>query len=126
VLGHAGVGFLRGGFIGVDVFFVLSGFLITGLLLADAGKDGHAGLREFYARRAKRILPAAALTLIVTDLAADHLLNIVRAKQAVLDSIWAAFFSANVQFARHGVDYFAQGQPPSPDQHYWSLAVEDQ
>jgi peptidoglycan/LPS O-acetylase OafA/YrhL len=125
-LGHAGVGFLRGGFIGVDVFFVLSGFLITGLLLAGAAKHGYVSLREFYARRAKRILPAAALTLIVTDFAAYHLLNFVRAKQAVLDSIWAAFFSANVQFARQGVDYFAQGQPPSPVQHYWSLAVEEQ
>jgi peptidoglycan/LPS O-acetylase OafA/YrhL len=125
-LGHAGVGFLRGGFIGVDVFFVLSGFLITGLLLAGSAKRGYVSLREFYARRAKRILPAAALTLIVTDFAAEYLLNFVRAKQAVLDSIWAVFFSANVQFARQGVDYFAQGQPPSPIQHYWSLAVEEQ
>jgi peptidoglycan/LPS O-acetylase OafA/YrhL len=125
-LGHAGVGFLKGGFIGVDVFFVLSGFLITGLLLAGAAKHGYVSLRDFYARRAKRILPAAALTLIVTDFAAYHLLNFVRAKEAVLDSIWAAFFSANIQFARQGVDYFAQGQPPSPVQHYWSLAVEEQ
>jgi peptidoglycan/LPS O-acetylase OafA/YrhL len=125
-LGHAGIPFLRGGFIGVDVFFVLSGFLITGLLLAGAGKRGYVSFKEFYARRAKRILPAAALTLIVIDIAADRLLNVVRAKQAVLDSIWAAFFSANVQFTRQGVDYFAQGQPPSPIQHYWSLAVEEQ
>jgi peptidoglycan/LPS O-acetylase OafA/YrhL len=125
-LGHARVPFLSGGFIGVDVFFVLSGFLITGLLLAGAGKYGYVSLREFYARRAKRILPAAAVTLIVTDFAAYHLLNFVRAQQAVLDSIWAVFFSANVQFARQGVDYFAQGQPPSPIQHYWSLAVEEQ
>ncbi len=125
-LGHAGVGFLKGGFVGVDVFFVLSGFLITGLLLAGAAKQGHVSLREFYARRAKRILPAAALTLVVTDFAAYHLLNFVRAKQAVLDSIWAAFFSANVQFAHRGVDYFSRGQPPSPVQHYWSLAVEEQ
>jgi peptidoglycan/LPS O-acetylase OafA/YrhL len=126
VLGHAAIGFLRGGFVGVDVFFVLSGFLITGLLLSDAGKHGSVSLREFYARRAKRILPAAALTLIVTDIAANYLLNFVRAKQAVLDSVWAAFFSANVHFASQGVDYFSQGQPPSPVQHYWSLAVEEQ
>jgi peptidoglycan/LPS O-acetylase OafA/YrhL len=125
-LGHAGVGFLRGGFIGVDVFFVLSGFLITGLLFAEATKTGHVSLRGFYARRAKRILPAAALTLILTDVAARYLLNFVRAKEAVLDSIWAAFFAANVQFARQGVDYFARGEPASPIQHYWSLAVEEQ
>jgi peptidoglycan/LPS O-acetylase OafA/YrhL len=125
-LGHAGIRFLRGGFVGVDVFFVLSGFLITGLLIAGAEKRGFVSLREFYARRAKRILPAAALTLIITDIAAYHLLNFVRAKQAIQDSIWAAFFSANVQFARQGVDYFARSQPPSPIQHYWSLAVEEQ
>jgi peptidoglycan/LPS O-acetylase OafA/YrhL len=125
-VGHAGVGFLRGGYIGVDVFFVLSGFLITGLLLAGAEKRGYVSLREFYARRAKRILPAAAITLIVTDFAAVHLMNFVRAKQTVLDSIWAAFFSANIQFAHQGADYFARGQPPSPIQHYWSLAVEEQ
>ncbi len=126
VLWHARVGLLRGGYIGVDVFFVLSGFLITGLLLAGAEKRGYVSLREFYARRAKRILPAAALALIVTDFAAVHLMNFVRAKQAVLDSVWAAVFAANIQFAHRGADYFAQGQPPSPIQHFWSLAVEEQ
>src|SRR5262245_2384484 len=73
VFAHAGVRFLRGGFVGVDVFFVLSGFLITGLLLAGARRQGRVSLRDFYARRAKRILPAAALTLIVADFAAYHL-----------------------------------------------------
>lgn len=126
VLGHAGVPFLTGGFVGVDVFFVLSGFLITGLLLDGAGKRGYVSLKDFYARRAKRILPAAALTLIVTDIVAERLLNVVRAKQAVLDSIWAALFSANIRLAHQGVDYFARSQPPSPIQHYWSLAVEEQ
>jgi peptidoglycan/LPS O-acetylase OafA/YrhL len=117
---------MRGGYVGVDVFFVLSGFLITGLLLVGAEKRGYVSLREFYARRAKRILPAAALTLVVTDFAAFHLMNFVRAKQAVLDSMWAALFAANIQFSHVGADYFSQGQPPSPFQHYWSLAVEEQ
>jgi peptidoglycan/LPS O-acetylase OafA/YrhL len=125
-LGHAGVPFLRGGFVGVDVFFVLSGFLITGILLAAGERDGRVSLRDFYARRAKRILPAAALTLVVSDLAATWLLNVVRAKQTLLDSMWAAFFGANVRFATRGVDYFARSQPPSAIQHYWSLAVEEQ
>src|SRR5216110_2084484 len=89
VLCHAGVPFLRGGYVGVDVFFVLSGFLITGLLLAQAARDGRVSLRGFYVRRARRILPAAALTLVATDLAARHLLNFVRAREAVDDSIWA-------------------------------------
>jgi peptidoglycan/LPS O-acetylase OafA/YrhL len=111
VLDHAGVGFSKGGYVGVDVFFVLSGFLITGILLSGAGKRGYVSLSNFYVRRARRILPAAALTLIATDLAAYHLLNFVRAREAVSDSIWASFFAANVRFARQGTDYFAQGQP---------------
>ena len=126
VLDHAGIPFLRGGYVGVDVFFVLSGFLITGLLLSQAGRDGRVRLGDFYVRRARRILPAAVLTLVATDIAAHQLLNFVRAREAVHDSVWAAFFAANVHFARVGSDYFAQGQPPSPVQHFWTLAVEEQ
>jgi len=125
-LDHAGVGFLKGGYVGVDVFFVLSGFLITGLLLAGVGKRGYVSLVDFYARRARRILPAAALTLIATTVAANYLLNYVRAQQVAWDSFWAALFAANIHFAHQGTDYFAQGQPPSSIQHYWSLAVEEQ
>jgi peptidoglycan/LPS O-acetylase OafA/YrhL len=126
VLGHAGVGVVKGGYVGVDVFFVLSGFLITGLLLSDAAEHGRVHLGEFYARRARRILPAAALTLVVTDVVAQHLLNFVRAREAVTDSIWAGLFAANVHFAQTAGGYFAQAQPPSPLQHFWSLAVEEQ
>ena len=126
VLDHAGVPFLQGGYVGVDVFFVLSGYLITGLLFGQAGRDGRIRLSDFYVRRARRILPAAVLTLVVTDLVAHQLLNLVRARQAVSDSVWAAFFMANVHFAREGSDYFSQLQPPSPVQHYWTLAVEEQ
>jgi peptidoglycan/LPS O-acetylase OafA/YrhL len=126
VLGHAGVPFLGGGYVGVDVFFVLSGFLITGLLLVDAERRGRVSLGRFYARRARRILPAAALTLLVTDVVATHLLNFVRARQAISDSVWAAAFGANVHFAQQGSDYFAQGQPPSPLLHFWTLSVEEQ
>jgi peptidoglycan/LPS O-acetylase OafA/YrhL len=126
VLGHAGIPFLGGGYVGVDVFFVLSGFLITGLLLSQAARDGRVRLGEFYVRRARRILPAAVLALVATDIAAHRLLNFVRAREAVHDSVWAAFFAANVHFARAGSDYFAQGQPPSPVQHFWTLAVEEQ
>ena len=126
VLDHGGVPFLQGGYVGVDVFFVLSGYLITGLLLRQARDGGRVRLTDFYVRRARRILPAAVLTLVVTDVVAHQLLNVVRAREAVADSVWAAFFMANVHFARAGSDYFAQGQPPSPVQHYWTLAVEEQ
>ena len=125
-LGHAGVPVLKGGYVGVDVFFVLSGFLITGLLLSEALENGRVSLVRFYARRARRILPAAVLTLVVTTIAAQHLLNFVRARDVVTDGIWASFFAANVHFAALGSDYFQQGQPPSPIQHFWSLSVEEQ
>ena len=126
VLGHAGVGFLPGGFVGVDVFFVLSGFLITRLLLSEAGKRGSVSLGGFYVRRARRILPAAALTLVTTAVASYHLLNFVRAKEVVWDCLSASVFAANVHFANQGTDYFERDQPPSPVQHFWSLAVEEQ
>ena len=125
-LGHAGVPFLKGGYVGVDVFFVLSGFLITGILLSEALRSGRVSLVAFYARRARRILPAAALTLVATSIAAHHLLNFVRAREVVEDSVWAALFSANFHFAAQGSDYFQQGQPPSPIQHFWSLSAEEQ
>ena len=126
VLCHAGVRFVSGGFVGVDVFFVLSGFLITGLLLAEARKTGGVSLLEFYLRRARRILPAAALTLLVTDIAGYFLLNFIRAREAVADSLNAAGFAANFHFAARGVDYFARSEAPSPVLHYWSLSVEEQ
>jgi peptidoglycan/LPS O-acetylase OafA/YrhL len=126
VLAHAGVGFAAGGFVGVDVFFVLSGFLITGLLLAEARKHGSVSLVDFYVRRARRILPAAALALVATDAAALFLLNFVRAHGAVVDSLNAAAFAANFHFAATGVDYFARQSPPSPILHFWSLSVEEQ
>jgi peptidoglycan/LPS O-acetylase OafA/YrhL len=125
-LGHAGVGFVSGGFVGVDVFFVLSGFLITSLLLAEARTHGRVSLLEFYLRRARRIVPAASLTLLVTTLAAFLLLNFVRAREAVHDSLQAGAFAANFRFAARGVDYFAANDPPSPVLHYWSLSVEEQ
>lgn len=111
---------------GVDVFFVLSGFLITGILLSQAQRNGHVSLTEFYVRRARRILPAAVLTLVVTSIAAYHLLNFVRARSVVEDSIWASLFAANIHFASEGSNYFAQGQPPSPILHFWSLSAEEQ
>jgi peptidoglycan/LPS O-acetylase OafA/YrhL len=126
VLNHAHIQALTGGFVGVDVFFVISGFLITGLLLVDAGENGRVSFATFYTRRALRILPAATVVTVATALVSVHVLNFVRAKAVLTDSIWATFFAANVHFGQDGTNYFASDQPLSPLQHYWSLAVEEQ
>ena len=126
VLDHAGVRALKGGYVGVDVFFVLSGYLITGVLVSSAERaNGRSYFSDFYARRARRILPAATLTLAVTCLAAWQLLNLYRAHQVLVDSLYCTFFVANFHFASIGTNYFAMGQP-SPLQNFWSLSVEEQ
>ncbi|WP_182525326.1 acyltransferase family protein [Nocardioides dongkuii] len=126
VLDHAGVDLLAGGYVGVDVFFVVSGFLITGLMIREADRTGRVGLLGFYARRARRILPAATLVLLAVLAVAAGALAYGRVDQVTSDTLWAAGFLANVHFADLGTDYFAEGLPPSPVQHYWSLAVEEQ
>jgi peptidoglycan/LPS O-acetylase OafA/YrhL len=126
VLEHAGVPALRGGYIGVDVFFVLSGFLITGLLLREQERDGQVSLPQFYARRARRILPASTLVLVTTVAAAFILLGTNRAIRVTTDGQWASLFAANVRLIEQGTSYLSAQLPPSPLQHYWSLAVEEQ
>jgi len=126
LLYHAGYSPYPGGFVTLDVFFVVSGFLITFLLLREIRRDDTISLIGFYARRARRILPAATFVTLVTVAASWHFLNVVDARDAAYDGLWAAFFGANVRFAAEDTDYFAQDVPPSPLQHYWSLAVEEQ
>jgi peptidoglycan/LPS O-acetylase OafA/YrhL len=115
-----------GGFVGVDMFFVLSGFFITGILLRERRYRGRISFTNFYVRRVKRILPSALLVLVVTVAAAHYLFPAVRAKETLLDALWAAIFGANIRFEAVGADYFQQDQPPSPIQHYWSLSIEEQ
>ena len=125
-LDHASIEPFHGGFIGVDVFFVISGFLITSLLLSEAVRDGRISLTGFYARRARRILPAATVVTLATIAASVFFLSGVDAIGAIEDAVWATFFAANIKFAHDGTDYFQADAAPSPLQHYWSLAVEEQ
>jgi peptidoglycan/LPS O-acetylase OafA/YrhL len=126
LLCHAGVPFLAGGYVGVDVFFVISGFLITRLLLGELGRSGSVSLRRFYARRAKRLLPQSAVLLVTVGIFSIVLFSPVRAIEVSGDIIAAAVYAANWHFAAHSVDYFAQGAEPSPVLHLWSLAIEEQ
>jgi peptidoglycan/LPS O-acetylase OafA/YrhL len=126
VLFHAGVPGLGGGYVGVDVFFVISGFLITSLMRREIAGTGRLSLRDFYARRARRILPAAGLVLVTVILAAYHWLGFLRGDEIARDGVWAALFASNFRFAALGIDYLGSQAAPSPLQHFWSLAVEEQ
>jgi len=126
MLDHAGLAILNGGYIGVDVFFVLSGFLITGLLLKEVRDSGTISLGTFYARRARRLLPAATLVLLVTVVGSYQVFGENRANRIAEDAQWSALFASNFRFIQQGTDYLGAQQPPSPLQHYWSLAVEEQ
>jgi peptidoglycan/LPS O-acetylase OafA/YrhL len=115
-----------GGFVGVDVFFVLSGFFITGILIRERTTTRKLSFQHFYVRRVKRILPSALLVLVVTVIGSYLLFPAMRAKEALLDALYAALFAANFRFQAVGADYFQADQPPSPLQHYWSLSIEEQ
>ncbi|MDT5067611.1 MAG: hypothetical protein QOK02_3766 [Mycobacterium sp.] len=117
---------VTGGFVGVDVFFVISGFLITSLLLREHSKTGRVSIFDFYARRVRRILPASALVVVATVLAANHFLGFIAGNSVATDAKWTAVFAANIHFALIGTDYLGSQLPPSPLQHMWSLGVEEQ
>lgn len=123
---HADLPFARGGFLGVDAFFVLSGYLITGLLLAEWRANGSVNLAAFWARRARRLLPALFLVL-----AAIAGYAIVSAESAQLDklrsdSLATLGYFTNWRLAFSGESYFDQFSLPSPLRHTWSLAIEEQ
>lgn len=123
---HAGAWLLPGGFIGVDVFFVISGYLITGLLLKEARSSGTISLRDFYARRAKRLLPAATLVLVTVSILTLAFLPKLRWATTGWDIFASCFYVLNWRLANSAVDYLAQDNAPSSLQHFWSLGVEEQ
>ncbi len=126
LLAHAGFRWAEGGYIGIDVFFVISGFLITSLLLRERERTGRIALPSFYARRIRRLLPGAATVLLFVVVCSAVLFSAVRNDVVADDVIASIFYFINWHLAAQSVDYFAQGFDASPVQHMWSLAVEEQ
>ena len=130
---HFGIPGFTGGFIGPDIFFVLSGYLITGILFREFSESkpeefapGRISMSNFYLKRVRRIFPAAFFVLLAINVYAHFNLNVLQNEQLKSDSIWTVFFAANITFMHQATDYFAQTLTASPLQHYWSLAVEEQ
>ena len=126
VLYHAGLAGVQGGFIGVDVFFVISGFLITRLLLESVGEHGIRALPTFYTRRIRRLLPAAMTVVVATVVAARFWAPPLSVRPISVDGIFTTFYGLNYRLAVEGTQYLNEGSAASPLQHFWSLAVEEQ
>jgi peptidoglycan/LPS O-acetylase OafA/YrhL len=117
---------VRAGFVGVDVFFVISGFLITGLLVTELDRTGSISWLRFVGRRIRRLLPAAVLVLVVVSMVSLVVVPGLRRRDIGIDVMAAATYVVNWVLAHQQVDYLASDLVPSPVQHYWSLAVEEQ
>jgi len=125
LLYHANWSLFGGGFVGVDVFFVISGFLITGILLREAQSTGRIRLGDFYAKRARRILPAATIVLLTTLVLTVIFLPQIRWESIGVEALASAAYVVNWVFAA-GTDYLNAEVAASPLQHFWTLAVEEQ
>ncbi|MFE4469222.1 acyltransferase family protein [Leifsonia sp. NPDC056824] len=115
-----------GGFVGVDIFFVISGFLMTSLLYREYERSGTIRFFAFYRRRIRRLVPASATVIVATLVGAYFLFSSGRFLTTVWDGVASLFFVSNWRFAAGQTDYFAQGAQTSPLQHYWSLSLEEQ
>ncbi|NMW60720.1 acyltransferase [Mobiluncus mulieris] len=123
---HLRATLMPGGYIGVDVFFVISGFLITGQMLREVERSGTINVLEFWARRVRRLLPAAFLVLVFSAVAIMLLFEKTAWKQNLLEIAFAAAYVLNFRLASESVDYLARDNQASIAQHYWSLSVEEQ
>ncbi len=126
LLFHAGFGWAGGGFLGVSIFFTLSGFLITSLLLQERDATGRISLGHFWSRRARRILPAALLALAGIALYGLTVADAHQAARLPGDGLSALGEVANWRFVLGDQSYAALFSAPSPVQHFWSLAIEEQ
>ncbi|GAA0966556.1 acyltransferase family protein [Frigoribacterium faeni] len=125
LLFHLGVPGLGGGYVGVDVFFVVSGFLITGNLLREHARHGRVSLARFWARRVARLAPPAVLVVVATIAACAVWMPPLLRPSTARDAVLATFGVANIDFARVGTHYLSSSEP-SVFQHFWSLGVEEQ
>lgn len=125
VLYHAQIPLFQGGYVGVDIFFVISGFLITSHLLGFILRTGRVPFGEFYAKRARRILPASFVILVLSVIGALLLFPPVLMRQVWMGAVATALYVPNILFGLQGVNYLAE-TTPSLFQHYWSLGIEEQ
>ena len=126
VLFHAGVPALSNGFIGVDVFFVISGYLITRNLLRDTADGTRVGLLDFWARRLRRLVPALALVVATTLVLSVLVLPTFQLRDTAVQGMAAALYVSNLLFASQSQGYFAEDVETSPFLHTWSLGIEEQ
>jgi peptidoglycan/LPS O-acetylase OafA/YrhL len=126
LLFHAGLGWVSGGFIGVDLFFCLSGFLVTGVLLGELERDGRLRVGRFYGRRVRRLLPAALVVVVVVSVAFLLVWSVVLRVPVIADARASLLYYANWHFLAASGDYFATDVDKSPFLHFWSLSIEEQ
>ncbi len=126
VLYHAKVPYFTGGYVGVDVFFVISGFLITGALVREIERSGRIDVWAFYARRIRRLLPAALAMLLAVAVAARIVMAPVEQRELAPAILFSALYASNIWFALQATDYLAGDVHGNPVLHMWSLAVEEQ
>ena len=108
---------------GVDIFFVISGYLITGHLIRSVEKTGSVQWRDFYKKRAKRILPVSLLTLAVSVITSYFLFGATRFWSSATDALYGFLFVSNWRFSSTGMDYFGADNAGSPFRHFWSLSI---
>ncbi len=126
LLFHAGVGSFTGGFVGVDLFFVLSGFLVAQVVLREVDHRGRLPLGWFYSRRVRRLLPAAIVVVVLTAALQVLVTSLPLREEMVDDARASLLYYANWHFIAESRDYFAAQDAASPFLHFWSLSIEEQ